>query len=79
MYHFSVKTRFELRELEECEKTEIKERELRAKEREDEIRLSECFVEYLNGHQLFDSLFVDDPEGDALMSIETEVNDLKRE
>lgn len=68
-----------MRELEEREKTEIKERELRAEERKDEIRLSECFVEYLNGHQLFDSLFVDDPEGDALMSIETEVNDLKKE
>lgn len=68
-----------MRELEEKEKTEIKERERRAKERQDEIRLSECFVEYLNDHQLFESLFVDDPEGDALMSIDTEeVNGLKR-
>lgn len=68
-----------MRELEEREKSEIKEREKRAKERQDEIRLSECFVEYLNDHQLFESLFADDPEGDALMSIENEVNDLKRE
>lgn len=65
--------------MEEKEKTEIRERERRAKERQDEIRLSECFVEHLNDHQLFESLFEDDPEGDALMSIDTEeVNGLKR-
>ena len=68
-----------MRELEEIEKTEIKDRERRAKERQDEIRLSECFVEHLNDHQLFESLFVDDSEGDALLSIDTEeVNGLKR-
>lgn len=71
--------RLEIRDLEETEKTEIADRKRRAKEKQDETRLSECFVEYLNGHQLFDSLFEDDPEGDALMSIETEVNELKKE
>ncbi|XP_063708940.1 dynein regulatory complex subunit 3-like [Culicoides brevitarsis] len=73
------KYKSELRDLEETEKTEIADRKRRAKEKEDETRLSECFVEYLNGHQLFDSLFEDDPEGDALMSIETEVNELKKD
>lgn len=35
----------------------------------DEIQLSDSFVEFLNGHQLFDSFFEGEEDAHALMSI----------
>lgn len=35
----------------------------------DEIQLSDSFVEFLNGHQLFDSFFEGEEDARALMSI----------
>lgn len=61
--------RRELREIEENEKDELAAREKFEKSASDEIRLSECFVEFLNEHQLFDSLFENDPDGTTLMMI----------
>uniref|UniRef100_A0A182MHM7 U2A'/phosphoprotein 32 family A C-terminal domain-containing protein n=1 Tax=Anopheles culicifacies TaxID=139723 RepID=A0A182MHM7_9DIPT len=69
----------ELIDILEHERIEIIERTNAAKERDDEIRLSKSFVEHLNSHQLFESLFHGDPEGVALLSIGTEAVDLKKE
>lgn len=63
-------------ELMETEKIEINEREKIAKEKEDEIHLSACFVEHLNNHQLFDSFFEDDLFGKALLSIGSTATEL---
>lgn len=71
--------RRELIDILEHERIEIIERTKAAKERDDEIRLSKSFVEHLNGHQLFESLFQGDPEGAALLSIGAEAVDLKNE
>ncbi|XP_058126128.1 dynein regulatory complex subunit 3-like [Anopheles ziemanni] len=67
----------ELIDILEHERIEIIERTNAAKERDDEVRLSKSFVEHLNGHQLFDSLFEGDSEGEALLSIGSEAMDLK--
>uniref|UniRef100_A0A182NNP2 Dynein axonemal assembly factor 1 homolog n=1 Tax=Anopheles dirus TaxID=7168 RepID=A0A182NNP2_9DIPT len=69
----------ELTDILEHERIEIIERTKAAKERDDEIRLSKSFVEHLNAHQLFDSLFERDPEGAALLSIGSEAVDLKND
>ncbi|XP_061513164.1 dynein regulatory complex subunit 3 [Anopheles gambiae] len=69
----------ELIDILEHERIEIIERTKAAKERDDEIRLSKSFVEHLNGHQLFESLFQGDPEGAALLSIGAEAVDLKND
>ncbi|XP_050085619.1 dynein regulatory complex subunit 3-like [Anopheles aquasalis] len=69
----------ELIDILENERIEIIERMNEAKEREDEIKLSKSFVEHLNGHQLFDSLFGNDPEGEALLSIGSEAIELKND
>ncbi|XP_058455415.1 dynein regulatory complex subunit 3-like [Malaya genurostris] len=63
----------------EHEKTEIIERERIIKEKSDELYLSRSFVEHLNGHQLFESLFKDDSDGEALMAIGEEALELKNE
>lgn len=60
----------------ETEKIEINEREKIAKEKDDEVHLSACFVEHLNNHQLFESFFEDDLSGKALLSIGKEANEL---
>ncbi|XP_053662638.1 dynein regulatory complex subunit 3 [Anopheles marshallii] len=69
----------ELIDILEHERVEIIERTNAAKERDDEIRLSKSFVEHLNSHQLFESLFQGDPEGAALLSIGAEAVDLKND
>ncbi|XP_058064789.1 dynein regulatory complex subunit 3-like [Anopheles bellator] len=69
----------ELIEILENERVEIIERARVAKERDDEIKLSQSFVEHLNGHQLFDTLFGNDPEGEALLTIGSEALDLKND
>ncbi|XP_055597477.1 dynein regulatory complex subunit 3 [Uranotaenia lowii] len=69
----------ELQDIFEQEKNEIQERERTAREKADEIYLSSSFVEYLNAHQLFDSLFEDDPDGSALMAIGEDALELKTE
>lgn len=40
------------------------------RESEEEIRLTNCFVEYLNDHQLFDSLFTGDENAKILLTVE---------
>lgn len=65
--------------MQETEKDEIYEREKISKEIKDEIRLSECFVEHLNENQLFDSLFVGDNDGRALLMIGQDAIDLVNE
>lgn len=63
--------RFKLREIMDNEKSEVQEREQFAKNKEVNIHLTACFVEHLDGHQLFDSLFVFDNEdqGNCLLNI----------
>lgn len=68
--------RRELREIVENEQGEIAERELNEKSIADEIRLSDSFVEFLNEHQLFYSLFENNAEGKILMMIGEEAQDL---
>lgn len=63
----------------ELEKYEIVERERSAKEKADEVYLSKSFVEHLNGHQLFSSLFTGDPDGEALLAIGNDALELKNE
>lgn len=45
----------------------------------DEVYLSKSFVEHLNGHQLFESLFTGDPDGEALLAIGEDALELKNE
>lgn len=66
----------ELRELEELEKDEITLREKVTKEKDDEIQLSDSFVEFLNEHQLFQSFFVNDKNTAALLLIGDETKEL---
>ncbi|XP_058820009.1 dynein regulatory complex subunit 3-like isoform X2 [Topomyia yanbarensis] len=63
----------------ENEKFEIMERERIIKEKSDEVYLSRSFVEHMNGNQLFESLFTNDPDGEALMSIGDDALELKNE
>lgn len=58
---------------------EVNERERIARELADENRLSSSFVELLNGHQLFDSFFVDDADGKLLLSTGEEAMNLAKE
>lgn len=58
---------------------EIKERERIAKELADELRLSSSFVELLNEHQLFDSFFQGDEDGQILLSIGETAEELFKE
>lgn len=63
--------RFKLREIMDFEKIEVQERERKAKEKEENIHYTKCFVEQLDKHQLLDSLFVFDSEdqGECLLNI----------
>lgn len=60
------------------EKAEVEGRERIAREKEENIHLMKCFVENLDNHQLFDSLFVFDNEdqGECLLKIGGEVQNL---
>lgn len=70
--------RFKLREIMETEKIEVIERELAIKEKADEIHLLNCFVELLNRHQIFDTLFVfeNEEQGECLLDIGKEADTL---
>lgn len=63
--------RFILREIMDNEKAEVEERERIVREKDGNIHLAKCFVEQLDKHQLFDSLFVFDNEdqGNCLLNI----------
>lgn len=63
--------RFKLREIMDNEKVEVLEREQMAKDKKNNIHLTECFVENFDKDQLFESLFVFDSEeqGHCLLNI----------
>lgn len=65
--------------MEDAQLEEVKERKRIAKELADERRLSSSFVELLNEHQLFDSMFADDADGKVLISIGEEAEELVKE
>lgn len=71
--------RVELRHLEETQLAEVNERERVAREAADERRLSSSFVELLNEHQLFDSFWDGDADGQLLVSTGEEVETLVKE
>lgn len=68
-----------LQQLEKAQLEEIDERKRIAKEIADEMRLSSSFVELLNEHQLFESLFKDDEDGRKLLLIGEEADQLLNE
>lgn len=70
--------RFVLRGIMDDEKAEVEDRERLAREKDENIHLAKCFVENLDKHQLFDSLFVFDNEeqGDCLLNIGGEEKNL---
>lgn len=70
--------RFKLREIMDNEKAEVIERERVAREKEENVHFTKCFVEDLDKDQLFDSLFIfDNPEqGECLMRIGGEEKNL---
>lgn len=57
-----------MRSLEEAEEDEIVQRSKIARETEDEVRLSTCFVEFLNEHHFFNSLFAGDESAKLLLT-----------
>lgn len=59
-----------MRAIEEAENEEIDLKNRSDKDAEEEIRLSMCFVEYLDGYQLFDSLFLGDDTIKILLSVD---------
>ena len=63
----------------EAQLAEVKERERIAKAIADELRLSSSFVELLNEHQLFDSLFENDEDGKLLLLIGEDAKELTKE
>ncbi|XP_054743337.1 dynein regulatory complex subunit 3 [Anastrepha obliqua] len=69
----------ELREIEANEEKEILARAAKAKEEYDEQRLASSFVEYLNEHQLYESLWKGDEDGHALLQIGQAATDLADE
>lgn len=66
-------------QIEEDQLEEIKERQRVEQEATDEIRLSSCFVEFLNGNQLFESMFLHDENGKILRLIGDEAEELINE
>lgn len=70
--------RFKLREIMDNEKAEVLEREQMVRDKADDVHFTNCFVEKLDKHQLFDSLFVFDNEdqGECLLEIGDEVKTL---
>ncbi|KAM7352445.1 tbCMF46 isoform 2-T2 [Cochliomyia hominivorax] len=69
----------ELREIESNEEIELQSRAQRAKEEQDAERLSSSFVEHLNEHQLFESLWKGDDDGHILMMVGSAADDLAEE
>lgn len=58
---------------------EIRKRERAEQELADEVRLSSCFVEFLNENQLFESMFENDENGKILRLIGDEAQELINE
>lgn len=70
--------RFKLREIMDFEKIEVQERERIAKEKEENLHFTKCFIENLDKQQLLDSLFEFDHEdqGECLLNIGGEEKNL---
>ncbi|XP_073824605.1 tbCMF46 [Musca autumnalis] len=77
----SARARFyrELREIETNEEMELQARAQKLKEEEDAKRLSVSFVEHLNEHQLYESLWNGDEDGRVLMMVGEAAADLAEE
>ncbi|XP_058984362.1 dynein regulatory complex subunit 3 isoform X2 [Musca domestica] len=77
----SARRRFyrELREIETNEEMELQARSQKLREEENAKRLSVSFVEHLNEHQLYESLWNGDEDGRILMMIGEAANDLAEE
>jgi len=73
--------RFKLREIMDNEKFEVQERERLKQAKADNIHHMACFIEHLDDHQLFDSLFFfeNDEQGEALLLIGEEAEILVTE
>ena len=71
--------RRELREIQANEEMELQERAQKAKEKEDAERLSFSFVEHLNEHQLYESLWRGDEDGRILMMVGSVAEDIAEE
>lgn len=78
-YDFANFCRDDITQIENDQLEEIKERQRIEQELADEIRLSSCFVEFLNLHQLFESMFQDDENGRILRLIGDEAEELINE
>lgn len=68
-----------MRDIELNEEMELTERALAAKQKLDAERLSLSFVEHLNEHQLYQSLWKGDEDGRVLMMVGTPAEDLAGE
>lgn len=75
----SIAYRDDIAQIEVDQLEEIKERERAEQELADEIRLSSCFVEFLNENQLFESMFENDANGKILRLIGDEAEELINE
>ncbi|EDV44984.2 uncharacterized protein Dana_GF19858, partial [Drosophila ananassae] len=69
----------ELREIEDKQEKEIQTRELHEREMSEAKRLASSFVEHLDGHQLFDSLWRGDEDGRILMLVGLQAQELSDE
>ncbi|XP_046810039.1 dynein regulatory complex subunit 3 [Lucilia cuprina] len=69
----------ELREIKANEEIELQTRAQKAKEEQDAERLSSSFVEHLNEHQLYESLWKGDDDGRILMMVGSPADDLAEE
>ncbi|KQS34407.1 uncharacterized protein Dere_GG26951 [Drosophila erecta] len=69
----------ELREIEDKQEKEIQTRKFHEREQSEEKRLASSFVEHLDGHQLFDSLWRGDEDGRVLMLVGTQAQELADE
>lgn len=68
-----------MRSLEETEQEEIVQKQKYAEEIAENLRLSTCFVEYLNGRKFIETLFACDEDGLKLLSIGEDVKDIVEE
>lgn len=66
----------ELRDVESLEEAEVEHRKRIQKEQFDTERFSRCFVEYLNEHQLYESIWDGDDDGRILMLVGDQVEEL---
>ncbi|XP_023031842.2 dynein regulatory complex subunit 3 [Drosophila willistoni] len=69
----------ELREIGDKQEKEIQTREILKREQSQASRLASSFVEHLDGHQLYDSLWRGDDDGRILMLIGSQAQDLAEE